>query len=177
MRVWDVVAGEQALKGEYRVLSGRMYVWSLSLRSRLRALIARFGLICGDVATTLRGTARVSASSPSVTERKSAYCAAYCVRAGADARVVYRFGHAFMMDSGSSTGEIIGHSKVRACGARAAIQRWGVADDAGVQVINAVAIRHQRPFRAATAGDDTAIIFHTGAPYKYERVRWLVLTI
>ena len=24
-----------------------------------------------------------------------------------------RFGHAFMMDSGSSTGEIIGHSKVR----------------------------------------------------------------
>ncbi|KAI0281822.1 quinon protein alcohol dehydrogenase-like superfamily [Russula aff. rugulosa BPL654] len=45
-----------------------------------------------------------------------------------------------MFDSGSSTGEIIGHSKV----------------------INAVSIRHQRPFRAATAGDDNLIIFHQG---------------
>ncbi|KAF8182076.1 WD40-repeat-containing domain protein [Pholiota molesta] len=58
-----------------------------------------------------------------------------------------KFGHAFMMDTGSSTGEILGHSKV----------------------INAVSIRHQRPFRAATAGDDTTIVFHSGAPYKYER--------
>ncbi|KAJ7468007.1 WD40-repeat-containing domain protein [Mycena latifolia] len=58
-----------------------------------------------------------------------------------------KFGHAFMMDSGSSTGEISGHSKA----------------------INAVAIRHQRPFRAATAGDDGLIIFHQGAPYKYDK--------
>ena len=27
--------------------------------------------------------------------------------------LMVRFGHAFMMDTGSSTGEIIGHSKVR----------------------------------------------------------------
>ncbi|KAK7020199.1 WD40 repeat-like protein [Paramarasmius palmivorus] len=52
------------------------------------------------------------------------------------------------------------------------------------KAINAVAIRHQRPFRAATAGDDTLIIFHQGkslqayhivtenapgAPYKYDK--------
>ncbi|KAI0066923.1 WD40 repeat-like protein [Artomyces pyxidatus] len=58
-----------------------------------------------------------------------------------------KFGHAFMFDSGTSTGEIIGHSKA----------------------INAVAIRHQRPFRAATAADDSLIVFHQGAPYKYDK--------
>jgi hypothetical protein len=31
-----------------------------------------------------------------------------------------------------------------------------------IQTINAVAIRHQRPFRAATASDDTTIVFHQG---------------
>ena len=45
-----------------------------------------------------------------------------CVRVGADACIICRFGHAFMMDSGSSTGEIIGHSKVCWCAARAARQ-------------------------------------------------------
>ncbi|KDR80239.1 hypothetical protein GALMADRAFT_242541 [Galerina marginata CBS 339.88] len=59
-----------------------------------------------------------------------------------------KFGAAFMMDTGSSTGEIIGHSKI----------------------VNAVSIRHQRPFRAATAGDDNLIVFHTGVPYKYEKI-------
>jgi len=58
-----------------------------------------------------------------------------------------KFGHAFVMDTGSSTGEIMGHSKV----------------------INSVAIRHQRPFRAATAGDDSTIIFHQGVPFKYDK--------
>ncbi|KAI0084155.1 WD40-repeat-containing domain protein [Irpex rosettiformis] len=58
-----------------------------------------------------------------------------------------KFGHAFMVDSGSSTGEIIGHSKV----------------------VNAVAIRHQRPFRAATGGDDNTIVFHQGVPFKYDK--------
>ncbi|KAF8609737.1 WD40 repeat-like protein [Ceratobasidium sp. AG-I] len=56
-----------------------------------------------------------------------------------------KFGAAFNMDSGNSTGEISGHSKV----------------------INAASIRHQRPFRAATAGDDSTIVFYTGVPYKY----------
>jgi len=58
-----------------------------------------------------------------------------------------KFGHAFMVDTGSSTGEIMGHSKA----------------------INAVAIRHQRPFRAATAGEDASIIFHQGVPFKYDK--------
>ena len=48
-----------------------------------------------------------------------------------------------MFDSGTSTGEIAGHTKV----------------------INAVSIRHQRPFRAATASDDCTIVFHTGEDY------------
>lgn len=60
---------------------------------------------------------------------------------------LHRFGHAFMADTGSSTGEIIGHSKS----------------------INAVAIRHQRPFKAVTAGDDSGIAFHAGVPFKYDK--------
>lgn len=39
-----------------------------------------------------------------------------------------------------------------------------------VQVINAVSIRHQRPFRAATASDDASIVFFTGVPYKNDKV-------
>ncbi|KAF6764248.1 WD-repeat-containing protein [Ephemerocybe angulata] len=102
VRVWDVVGEEQILKGEYRVLSGRIN--DLSWDGESKRIVA-----VGD---------------------------------GRD-----KFGHAFMMDSGSSTGEIIGHSKA----------------------INAVAIRHQRPFRAATAGDDATIIFHSGVPFKYDK--------
>ncbi|KAJ7666038.1 WD40 repeat-like protein [Mycena polygramma] len=59
-----------------------------------------------------------------------------------------KFGHAFMFDTGSSSGEITGHSKA----------------------INAVSIRHQRPFRAVTGGDDMQIVFFHGAPYKYDKV-------
>ncbi|KAF7980578.1 hypothetical protein HWV62_37755 [Athelia sp. TMB] len=59
-----------------------------------------------------------------------------------------RFGHPFMVDTGSSTGDITGHNKV----------------------LNAVAIRHQRPYRAATAGDDALIVFHQGAPYQFNKV-------
>ncbi|KAM6503376.1 WD40-repeat-containing domain protein [Amanita muscaria] len=58
-----------------------------------------------------------------------------------------KFGHAFLMETGSSVGEIIGHSKP----------------------INAVSMRPGRPFRAATGGDDGLIIFSHGVPYKYER--------
>ena len=45
-----------------------------------------------------------------------------------------------MFDTGSSTGDIIGHSKT----------------------VNAVSIRRQRPFRVATASDDVTIAFHHG---------------
>ncbi|TDL25119.1 WD40 repeat-like protein [Rickenella mellea] len=58
-----------------------------------------------------------------------------------------KFGHAFIFDTGNSVGEISGHSKS----------------------INAVSIRHQRPFRAATASDDGQIVFHQGVPFKYDR--------
>jgi WD40 repeat protein len=56
-----------------------------------------------------------------------------------------RFGHAFSFDTGSSVGEISGHSKA----------------------INAVAIRPNRPFRAVTASDDGSLVFLHGTPYKF----------
>ena len=76
-----------------------------------------------------------------------------------------------MFDTGSSTGDIIGHSKT----------------------VNAVSIRRQRPFRAATASDDVTIGFHhgkrsylldsklrpethdSGVPFKYASVSPVIL--
>ncbi|KAK0701474.1 WD40-repeat-containing domain protein [Apiosordaria backusii] len=56
-----------------------------------------------------------------------------------------RFGHCITADSGNSVGEVSGHSKV----------------------INAVAIRQQRPLRAATVSDDGSMCFLHGAPFKF----------
>ncbi|KNE59196.1 hypothetical protein AMAG_03519 [Allomyces macrogynus ATCC 38327] len=56
-----------------------------------------------------------------------------------------KFGHAFLFDTGSSVGEIIGHSKVA----------------------NAVSIRPNRPFRAVTCSDDMTVNFYHGTPYKF----------
>ncbi|CAD6886339.1 unnamed protein product [Tilletia controversa] len=55
------------------------------------------------------------------------------------------FGRAFLVDTGSSAGEISGHSKP----------------------INAVALKPQRPFRAVTASDDSSLVFYHGVPFKY----------
>ncbi|CAB5378304.1 unnamed protein product [Rhizophagus irregularis] len=55
-----------------------------------------------------------------------------------------RHGHAFLFDTGSSAGEIGGHSKV----------------------INSVSIRQKRPMRAATASDDFTVVFFHGPPFK-----------
>lgn len=49
-----------------------------------------------------------------------------------------------MFDTGSSAGEISGHSKV----------------------INNVSIRQKRPMRAATASDDFTVVFFHGPPFK-----------
>lgn len=88
-----------------------------------------------------------------------------------------------MMDTGTSTGDISGHSKV-SCGRYAPALSYAVF----AKAINAVSIRHQRPFRAATAADDALIVFHqgtqsqllsptsppsfsiSGTPYKYDKV-------
>ncbi|CEL57969.1 putative WD repeat-containing protein C9G1,05 OS=Schizosaccharomyces pombe (strain 972 / ATCC 24843) GN=SPAC9G1.05 PE=3 SV=1 [Rhizoctonia solani AG-1 IB] len=56
-----------------------------------------------------------------------------------------KFGVAFNAESSNSVGDITGHSKV----------------------LNATSIRHKRPFRAVTAGDDSTIVFYTGVPFKY----------
>ncbi|RDB29946.1 putative WD repeat-containing protein C9G1.05 [Hypsizygus marmoreus] len=102
VRIWDTVGEDQTLKGEYKVISGRIN--DLEWDGESKRIIA-----VGD---------------------------------GRE-----KFGHAFMMDSGSSTGDINGHSKA----------------------INSVSIRHQRPFRAATAADDGLIVFHQGVPFKYDK--------
>ncbi|KAG9221920.1 hypothetical protein CCMSSC00406_0005745 [Pleurotus cornucopiae] len=103
VRVWDTVGEDRTLKGEYKVIGGRIN--DIAWDGESKRIIA-----VGD---------------------------------GKE-----KFGHAFMMDTGTSSGEIIGHSKA----------------------VNAVSIRQQRPFRAATAGDDSSIIFHQGVPYKYDKV-------
>ncbi|KLO12889.1 WD40 repeat-like protein [Schizopora paradoxa] len=59
-----------------------------------------------------------------------------------------QFAKAFMFDTGTTNGVISGHSKS----------------------INAVSIRHQRPFRAVTASDDFTIVFHSGVPFKFEKL-------
>ncbi|RLV95205.1 Actin-interacting protein 1 [Spathaspora sp. JA1] len=58
-----------------------------------------------------------------------------------------KFGHAFSWDSGNSIGDIQGHSSA----------------------INAVAIKQQRPYRAATVGDDFALVFFNGPPFKFDK--------
>ena len=59
---------------------------------------------------------------------------------------VCRFGHVFLWDSGSSVGEIMGHSKF----------------------INAIDYRPVRPFRVVTAGEDNNVCWFEGPPFKYK---------
>ncbi|OAA53063.1 actin cortical patch [Niveomyces insectorum RCEF 264] len=56
-----------------------------------------------------------------------------------------RFGHCITADSGNNVGEVSGHSKT----------------------VNSVAIRQQRPLRAATVSDDGAMCFLHGAPFRF----------
>lgn len=58
-----------------------------------------------------------------------------------------KFGHCFTWDSGNSIGEIQGHS----------------------DTINAVDIKPQRPYRAATVGVDKALVFYQGPPFKFDK--------
>ncbi|KAK4053380.1 WD40 repeat-like protein [Microbotryomycetes sp. JL201] len=55
------------------------------------------------------------------------------------------FGATFSLDTGSSIGEVSGHSKL----------------------INAVASKPNRPFRAVTGSDDFSVILLNGVPFKY----------
>lgn len=58
-----------------------------------------------------------------------------------------KFGHCFTFDTGNSIGEIQGHS----------------------DVVNTVDIKPVRPYRAATAGNDKALVFYTGPPFKFDK--------
>lgn len=55
-----------------------------------------------------------------------------------------KFGAFFLVDSGSSCGELGGHGKVVSC----------------------VALKSARPFKAVSGGDDTKVVFFAGVPYK-----------
>lgn len=57
-----------------------------------------------------------------------------------------RFAHAFLWDSGSSVGELIGHTKVA----------------------NSIDVKMSRPFRVATGSDDAHVGFYAGPPFKLD---------
>uniref|UniRef100_A0A672MQI3 WD repeat domain 1 n=1 Tax=Sinocyclocheilus grahami TaxID=75366 RepID=A0A672MQI3_SINGR len=57
-----------------------------------------------------------------------------------------RFGAVFLWDSGSSVGEIVGHSKI----------------------INSVDIKQTRPYRLVTGSDDNCTTFLEGPPFKFK---------
>lgn len=52
----------------------------------------------------------------------------------------------FLWDTGSSVGEVYGHSKV----------------------INSVDVKQKRPYRMVTGSDDTCVCFSTGVPFKFK---------
>ncbi|KAG5952816.1 hypothetical protein E4U57_005817 [Claviceps arundinis] len=58
-----------------------------------------------------------------------------------------QYGRCITADSGNSVGEIIGHSRS----------------------VNGVAMKGQRPLRAATVADDGNMVFYHGAPYKFNQ--------
>lgn len=58
-----------------------------------------------------------------------------------------KYGHCFLMDSGSSVGEISGHSKV----------------------VNSCDIKPSRPYRAVTVSDDLSANFYEGPPFKFKQ--------
>jgi hypothetical protein len=161
VRIWDIVGEDQVLKGEYKVISGKMY--------GLRYYFFAF-LITRDQfpATTSSGTARANASSPLVTGKKSGWplwCSArpkwltwsICWGGGTHFKIWpcihVRQWFFDRRDPRPLEGAVPG-----ACMCVLMIEGTITSS----QVVNAVAIRRQRPFRAATAGDDNLIIFHQG---------------
>ena len=57
----------------------------------------------------------------------------------------FRFGNVFLVDTGSTVGEIMGHSKY----------------------INSTDYKPTRPFRIATASEDFTVAFFQGPPFKF----------
>ena len=59
---------------------------------------------------------------------------------------VCRSGHVFLWDSGSTVGDITGHSKF----------------------INSISFKPNRPYRLVTAGEDRFLNWYEGPPFKYK---------
>lgn len=71
-----------------------------------------------------------------------------------------RFAHAFMFDSGSSVGELVRKSRFPRNGRD--LYYVSCPQSGHSKIINAVAVRQQRPFRAVTGGDDRTLVFSHG---------------
>jgi hypothetical protein len=56
----------------------------------------------------------------------------------------FRFAHAFLMDTGSGVGQMMGHAKL----------------------VNTVDYKSTRPFRVVTASEDYSSGFYEGPPFK-----------
>ena len=61
--------------------------------------------------------------------------------------LIYRFCVPINAETGTTVGEMRGHTKT----------------------VNAVAVRRDRPFRIATASEDQSICFYHGVPYKLNK--------
>ena len=64
-----------------------------------------------------------------------------------------RYGHVFMADTGTSTGEIAGHERP----------------------INSVDFKPSRPFRIITGSEDNSVGFYEGPPFKFKLTNKVIL--
>jgi len=103
VRIWDTVGQDNVLKGEYKVISGPMYVESMRSFD--------IGLIVHVVVMISRGMERASVSLLSEMDERSKFVFIVIIDCSLTLAFI-RFGHAFLMETGSSVGEIMGHSKV-----------------------------------------------------------------
>lgn len=67
---------------------------------------------------------------------------------------LYRFGYAFLWDSGSSVGKIDQHGKS----------------------INAIDFKPTRPYRVCTASEDFTCNLYEGPPFKYKKAERVCIT-
>ena len=117
IRIWDTTQAEHILKYEYQPISGVIKDIVWSPDSKRIA-------VCGE------------GREKCVPVKRTTF---YIVS-------IFRFGHVFLWDSGSSVGDITGHSKP----------------------INSIDYRQVRPFRVATGGEDRIACWYEGPPFRYK---------
>ncbi|KAF8259995.1 WD40-repeat-containing domain protein [Lactarius quietus] len=134
VRIWDILGEDQVLKGEYKVISGKIN--DLEWDGESKRIIA-----VGD------GKEKWVVSMVHCAIKMAHWIICWGVA------LVMHYG--WFLDRGDPR-----PLEGVVPGARMCLLIEGAITSS--QVVNAVAIRHQRPFRAATAGDDNLIVFHQG---------------